>query len=397
MKNHSTITTTEMRGVNRTAILDIIRRKSPISRLGIAQELNVSLPTVMRIVDEFLEEKLVRYSGEKDWSGGRKRPLIEFNATENLSIGIDLGGTKFYGAVADLGGKILHEMTIDHNNSKGEASYAHLIKLVDILLCHAHQSGQRIRGIGVGVPGVTYHEEGVVEWAPSLEWRDFHLKEKLNLKYHLPVIVDNDVSLSALGELWFEAGQNARNLVLITIGTGIGAGVIIDGMIYRGSHNAAGEVGYLLPTPSFLNHIYEGFGALEQIASGLGIAHRARNVLSSFRSGDEVISITAEDVFASARDGDIWALEIYNETVDYLAQLIVTISLCYDPDVIILGGGMARYADLLIDSIRKRIEGKMPFHLNLLPSALGPRAAVMGAIISLLQTTSNLYVVRKLS
>src|SRR5512143_349963 len=110
MRRSYTITAADMRRINRSAILEIVRRESPISRTLIAEKLNVSLPTVMRIVDELIEEGLVRPEGSKEWSGGRRRSLLEFNAEGHVVIGIDLGGTKIFGAIADLGGNILHEV-----------------------------------------------------------------------------------------------------------------------------------------------------------------------------------------------------------------------------------------------------------------------------------------------
>ena len=179
------ITAVEMHGVNRAAILDIIRRFGPISRAAIARDLDVSLPTVLRIVDRLSQEGLLRFTGTMERSGGRRRELIEFNAHENIAIGIDLGGTKLYGAVADLGGNILHEITIAHHNSQGEASFQRLAELIQTSLDLAHLTGLRLLGIGVGVPGVTFPEEGVVQWAPSLHWRDFPLKARLMERFGL--------------------------------------------------------------------------------------------------------------------------------------------------------------------------------------------------------------------
>ena len=256
MKQIKTITATEMRGINRTAILEIIRVEGPTSRSYIAETLKVSLPTVMRIVDELIEEGFVIETNEKEWSGGRKRSLIEFNTKDFLTIGVDLGGTKFYGAVANLGGEIIFEKQYSKHNTKQEESYKLVVNLINELLEQSKSTGKKILGIGVGAPGVTYHERGVISWAPSLEWKNFPLKERLETEFNMPVVVDNDVNMSALGEMWFGAGKDAQNIVTIYIGTGIGAGVVIDGALYRGSHQMAGEIGYLLPGREFLKKEY---------------------------------------------------------------------------------------------------------------------------------------------
>jgi glucokinase-like ROK family protein len=401
MRSIHTITASEMRGINRSAILELIRREGPISRTAIASKLNVSLPTAMRIVDDLVEEDLVVPTGEKEWSGGRRRSLVRFNATGHVTIGVDLGGTKIYAAVADLGGRILQESSLPQHESAGDASYVRLAELIESLLAFTRQTDKNIRGIGIGAPGVTDHERGVVRWAPSLDWQDFPLKARLQADFGLPVIVDNDVNLAALGELWFGAGQNADNLVLIAVGTGIGAGVVIDGSIYRGSHQSAGEIGYLLPERSLLGKPYEGFGALEGLASGMGIAERARKALQAngqaAKLGTATAPVTAEDVFAAARRKEQWACGVVDETVDYLAQAVAAVSLCFDPDVIVLGGGVARSADLLIEPVLARLKGALPVPPALVASPLGYQATVMGAIINLLHNTSDFYIVRKLS
>ncbi len=392
-----TITASEMRGINRSAILEIIRRESPISRTLIAQKLNVSLATVMRIVDELIDDELVRLEGTTEWTGGRRRSLLEFNSEGQVVIGIDMGGTKMFGAVSDLGGKILEEIELSRHGTSGELTYQRLVELIEALLSSRTINGRRVRGIGVGVPAVTLHKEGIVVWSPSLKWRDYPLKAKLADHFHYPITVDNDVNLAVLGEQWFGAGQNCRNIVLIAIGTGIGAGVVIDGALYRGSNEASGEIGYLMPGREFLGKRYEDFGALETVASGTGIALRAREALKGDARSSDLENLISEDVFEAARRGETWAKAIIAETVDYLAIAIASIETYFDPDVIILGGGVSRSSDLLLNPILNRIEGTIPNLPRLVVSPLDRRAAVMGAITTILHNTSDFYVVRKLS
>jgi glucokinase len=397
MTHPRTITGTDMRGINRSAILELIRRESPISRTLIAKRLNVSLPTVMRIVDELTAEDLVRPQGTTEWSGGRRRSLLEFNAEGHVVVGIDLGGTKMFGAIADLGGNILDEVDISRHGSTGEESYDRLVELIDTLLASPKLEGRRIRGIGVGAPGITRHREGIVNWAYTLNWKDYPLKAKLVERYGLPIVVDNDVNLAALGELWFGAGQNAQNMVLIAIGTGIGAGIIIDGALYRGAREASGEIGQIIPGREFLGRRYAEFGALESLASGTGIAERARQALNGRRDPADLESLLAEDVFDAARQGEEWAQAVIDETVDYLSIAIANISVSFDPELIVLGGGVTRSADLLVEPILHRIDGAIPTLPRLVVSPLGRRAAAMGAITNVLHNTTDFYVVHKLS
>jgi glucokinase len=392
-----TITASDMREINRSAILEIIRRESPISRTAIAERLDVSLPTVMRIVDELVEEGFVRPQGSTEWSGGRRRPLLEFNAESYVVIGIDMGGTKMYGAVSDLGGNILDEGDTPHQTTSGEENYTRLTELIDTLLTNPKLENRRVRGIGVGAPGITRHEEGIVKWAYSLNWRDFPLKARLTERYKLPITVDNDVNLAAMGELWFGAGQETQNMILITIGSGIGAGIIIDGALYRGWSEASGEIGNFIPGREFLGKNYQDFGALEKVASGIGIVEKARANLGSEEKTGEGISLSVDDVFIAARQGQPWAVSVINETIDYLAIAIANLTASFDPELIVLGGSITTFADMLVEPILQRIKGVIPTVPQLVISSLGLRAGVMGAITNVLHNTSNFYVVHKLS
>lgn len=392
-----TISSSAMRDINRSAILEIIRRESPISRTAIAEKLDVSLPTVMRIVDELIEEGFVRLQGSNEWSGGRRRPLLEFNSDGYVVLGVDMGGTKLYGAISDLGGNILDVINVGQHGTSGEDSFHRLVSLIDNLLASPKLHGRRVRGIGVGAPGITLHKEGIVTWAYTLHWDHFPLKMRLAEHYNLPITVDNDVNMAAMGELWFGVGQDVQNMILIAIGTGIGAGVIIDGDLYRGSNEAAGEVGNIVPGKEFLGKNYREFGALESVASGTGIAARARDLLKHQRNPDELDALTAEDVFEAARQKQEWAWQIISETVDYLAIAIVNLVASFDPELIVLGGGVSRSADMLIEPILRRINEVIPNPPKLLVSNLGLQATVMGAITNVLHNTSNYYVVHKLS
>jgi glucokinase len=392
-----TITAADMRQINRSAILEIIRRESPISRSAIAERLDVSLPTVMRIVDELVDEGFVRAEGSSEWSGGRRRPLLEFNAESFVVVGVDMGGMKMYGAVSDLGGNVLDEKDMGRHGSSGEENYGRLLQLIDTLLASPKVAGRKVRGVGVGAPGVTLHQEGIVKWAYSLNWRDFPLKARLTEKYGLPITVDNDVNLAAMGELWFGAGQDVQNMILVTIGSGIGAGIVIDGALYRGGSEASGEIGNIIPSPEFLGKNYQDFGALECVASGTGIVEHARVSLKSHRDPLELETLTADDVFMAARQGQEWASSIVDEAVDYLALAVANLSVSFDPELIVLGGSVSPFADLLIEPILRRINGTIPVLPKLVMSNLGMRAVVMGAITNVLHNTSNFYVVHKLS
>ncbi len=240
-------------------------------------------------------------------------------------------------------------------------------------------------------------KKGLCTGRPTLEWKDFPLKEKLQQQFQLPIILDEDVNLSVLGEMWFGVGQNCRNLVLVIVGKGIGAGIIVDGAIYRGSHLFAGEVGYLLPDRTHLGRRRQGIGALESLASCTSTVARARQNLKDLLPEERLDSLTIGEMLNAYQRGEGWATPFIEEMLDYLAQAIAALAVCFDPDMIILSGDVLCAADVLIEPILQRINGAIPILPRLVASRLGRRAVVMGAIMETLYNMTDFYVVHKLS
>ncbi|MEA4910420.1 MAG: ROK family transcriptional regulator [Anaerolineaceae bacterium] len=385
-----------MKSINKSAILEIIRSQSPTSRTYIAQQLGISLPTVMRIVDELIELGFVRPTEEKEFSGGRRRPLLEFNARENAVVGIDLGGGTMFGAVADIGGNLLYEMEIPFENIPHDEYIHAIVSLIETLLKHPSIQGYKILGIGVGAPGPTLHQEGVVVYSPSLEWDHFPLKQLLSEKFDLPIIVENDINLAALGELWFGAGKGRDNFYVLATGGGIGSALVIDGALYRGAREFAGEIGNLLPDPKFLGTSRGRLGTLETFASGMGLVQQARQALQGQMSDAELQMFTLRDVFMAVRREEPWVLPIFDNTVNYMALAVASVTAIVDPEVIILAGGITQFADLLIPPIQDRLGNLLPTGVHLVQSPLGLRGSVMGAIAKVMYHTAGYYVMKKI-
>ena len=395
MKFFRPLTPRDMRTINRTAVLEIIRIEGPISRGDISGALGLSLPSVVRIVNDLRAENLVRPTGKSEFSGGRKRPLLEINTTDNLSIGIDLGGTKAYGAICDLRGEILCEYNVNNHKTKGKDSYDIVKSLIGLLMSHAKKEGLRISGIGIGVPGVTEPRSGVVQRASSLKWKNFPLRQRLEEDFGLTAAVDNDVNAAALGEMWFGHGKNVSNLVLVTLGTGVGAGLIMDGVLYRGAHLCAGEIGYIPWDRSCLDREYPEYGPLEYVASGLGIVEQAkkRGIFQPDTAGE----ITAQEVFEACARGEERAVSLVEEMADYLAMALISVSALADPDVIVIGGGISHSANFFIDRVISRMAGRMPRMPRVEISVLRERATVLGAMINMLHLKEDFCLVRSMS
>jgi glucokinase len=390
------INATHMRRINRSIILELIRQNGPIARSEISRSLKLSMPTIMRIVEELISEDLIHPIGDTQGVTGRPRQLLEYNKQGYAVIGVDLGGTKLYGALANIGGEILDEISCPQHGSTGETSFTLLCEIIDSLSQSPHRSNIPLLGIAVGAPGVTHVRSGIVEWAPSLNWRNFPLKQKLEGCFGMPVFVENDVNLAVLGEQWFGTGKGVNNMVLLAIGTGLGAGLIIDGAIYRGHTESAGEVGYMVSSVAALGKSYDEFGAMESIVSGTGVNDRAKKALEGHIPAEKLSSMTAADVFTAARGGEIWAKQVVDETADHLSVTIANIVCLLDPELIVLGGGVANSGDILIPAIRQRIHGVIPHLPRIEASTLGTRATVMGAITMTVHTTKDYYVVRRL-
>jgi glucokinase len=185
-------------------------------------------------------------------------------------------------------------------------------------------------------------------------------------------------------------------MILLAIGTGMGAGLIVDGAIYRGHNESAGEVGYMVSDIEALGRAYDEFGAMESIVSGTGITERAKKITRGQMPEDQLNDLTAPDVFAAAREGKAWAKQVVDETADHLSITIINIASLLDPELIVLGGGVANSGDILIPAIQQRIKGVIPHIPRIESSTLGTRATVMGAITMTVHTAKDYYVVRRL-
>jgi len=303
------------------------------------------------------------------------------------AISVDMGGTKIFGMLNTVDGVALAEDTLPTAGRQEDAALERLATLIEGLLNRAQAQQVTVAGIGVGVPGMT--DEGSVVAAPALGWLDFPLAQRLEARFGLPVVIENDVNLAALGEYGFGAARGASSMICVAVGTGIGSGIVIDGRLYRGHSGSAGEIGYMIPEPRLLDEPVTDadFGAFERLASGTGIAMRARALLKTHNL-DESLGATAAHVLQAADRGEFWAKQVIDETIDYLAQGLANIAAVLDPDVIVLSGGVMAEPERWIGPISERVRRVIPFAPPIVASALGPRATALGATVLLQQSKS---------
>ncbi|MGH7486016.1 MAG: ROK family protein, partial [bacterium] len=268
---------------------------------------------------------------------------VDFGPGAGCVIGVDLGGTKCHGVLADFAGTTLHE---DLRPTKSAGSpLGTLINVIDSLRATAEGQAIPVEAVAIGVPAIVDPDTGVATGGANVGWQDFPINAELATHMTVPFVVQNDVRLAALAHAWRGDGRASSDFAVLSIGTGIGAALVMDGRLVRGHHNAAGEVGFLLLNRSQVR----GFksvetGGFERLASGPAIAVRAKKRIASsavptvLRDGP----VTTERVFAAAEGGDLIANKIVDEACDHIGMGIVALSTICDLELVILEGSVGR-------------------------------------------------------
>ena len=320
------------------------------------------------------------------------------DARKRFIIGVDLGGTKiFAGALSQDGDRTSGMRSIATQAELGaEGVVDRIVGLIEgVILDTINETGARRKdfiGIGVGAPGPLDREKGLVVVAPNLGWRDFPLRDRIQDRLGLPATLDNDANCATVGEWWLGAARGGRNVVGITIGTGIGGGLIIDGNLYHGSSDVAGEIGHTTIDVNGRHCKCGNYGCLEAYASGPAIATRAREVLVREDTASMLPSIvdgqldriTAELVYDAAKKGDGLANEIVRDTARYLGAGIATLLNVINPDVVVVAGGVTRAGEALFAPLRAEVR-RRAFRpavqaARIVPAELPGTAGVVGAV-----------------
>jgi glucokinase len=308
-------------------------------------------------------------------------------------VGVDLGGTTTKIAFIDRNGEILHKWEIPTDNSnEGQNITINIANAIDQKLVELEEQKTKLIGIGMGAPGPIDYDSGVVLNVVNLGWKDnFPLQESLHTLTSLPVVIENDANCAALGEMWNGAGKGTNDLVCVTLGTGVGGGVIANGNIVRGINGAAGEIGHITSIPFGGAPCNCGkSGCLETIASATGIVRQAENELSKAGVKGPLATIfaenrkvTAKDVFDCARNGDEAAKKILDEVTFHLGFALANIANTLNPEMIVLGGGVSRAGDILLDAVKVNFSmfafSAVKESTNLALATLGNDAGVIGA------------------
>ena len=291
-------------------------------------------------------------------------------------IGIDLGGTNIAVGLVSEDGKILRKA---ETPTLAKRPYADIVRdmaaCIAKLLDEAKLTTQDIAAIGIGIPGIAEQKTGRVIFCTNLGWRNIPLRDELKSYYDLPIFIDNDATVAGWAEYQAGVSRNTSSSVFLTLGTGVGAGIIVDGKIWSGAHGAASELGHLIIEVDGIPCTCGKCGCTERYCSATAIIRMAK----------EACALHPDCAILKAVNGDVDKITAFNHYVDYLCKAIYTIIAFLDPDMIVLGGGVSRAGDFLLDAVRELLPKYLMYPVLPMPeialAQLGNDAGIIGAAL----------------
>lgn len=313
---------------------------------------------------------------------------------KNYVVGVDLGGTKISTALSDLEGKIINQTTIPTDAHEGEMPVLNrIINSIEKVVNDSAISYEDIKGIGIGSPGPLDAKQGIIITTPNLPFKNFNLVKPISEKFGVPVFLDNDANVAAIGEFMFGAGKGAENIVFFTVSTGVGGGAILNGKVYRGHTSNALEIGHMTVAPHGPRCNCGNVGCVEATSSGTAIAKRAHEALSTKveTSLRKYENVTSYEVFVEAAAGDPVAKDIIDDAMNYLGIAVANAVSIFDPEYVIIGGGVSKAGDVVFDTVRKVVDKRcfksMAESVKIVPAGLGTDAGLIGSVaLALLET-----------
>ena len=307
-------------------------------------------------------------------------------------IGIDVGGMSIKAGVADINGNVLHKTTIvTRGNYDAEYTISNDIhKLIVKLLDEANIPEEKIAAVGIGQAGSIDSERGIINYWNNIPMKNVHVVEELKKWHKMPVFIDNDANVAALGECVFGAAKGLRNVMLVTLGTGVGSGIIIDGKTYRGEYGAGGEAGHMRIVMNGGPCTCGGRGCWEAYASVSALIRQTKAAMEKHPES-MMCSIAAEmgevngiTSFKAARAGDKAALEVVARYIEYVGTGLVSLQNIFRPQIFLIGGGISKEGEFLTDPLEKFVQDGMfdketgdPVKIR--PAALHNDAGILGA------------------
>ncbi len=381
-----------IRNFNKHAAVDLIRfADNGLSRTDLAEEMGLTKAAVTIIVNDLIAHGIIIETESRTTSSGRPPVVLEINPNHKLVAAIDMGATHLSAALGDFSARILEEVEIPFQIADGpQKCLEQADHVLRELLVKRNITPADLSGIGLGVPGPVVTELGTVMAPPIMPgWDRFPIRASLEEKWKTSVTLNNDAELGALGEWAYGAGRGERNVAFIKVGSGIGAGLMINRQIYGGTTGSAGEIGHLTvdengPLCACGNH-----GCLEAFAGGHAIAAQARYLVASGKrtllSEKSFHMLTAQDVAEAARRGDLSAQEILKRSGTYIGIAIAGLINLINPSTVIIGGGVAQVGDLLTSPIRQAVRERSlrasEHGVKITTAMLGRRSSLIGALV----------------
>ena len=343
-------------GVNESLIVNTIRRRGPISRVDIAKLTGLTAPTVTNISGKLIEYGLIHEYMVGEYSGGRRPVLLKANSEKTNMIIVDIRSKEMSGYLINGGLEIKEETCHDMQNLSQEK----ILSLVEdtIVECRSFEDGQLALAIGIIVRGPVMSREGLSLFSPSAGWRNVPLKYIMEERFQLPVFVENDMRAMALGAYHYGPYRDIKNAVFLGVGGGIGSGIIINGELYRGFGDGAGEIGHTVvdvdgPLCSCGNH-----GCLEAMASEMALVNLVvqaieageKSVVVEMVKGDITI-IRPKHIYAAAEEGDVLAIQMFQNIARYIGMGVANIINIFNPQLVLIGGGIVKGRKFMEDTI----------------------------------------------
>jgi glucokinase len=367
-----------LRRLNLEKVLALVMdRPGTFTRAELIEASGLSAPTVGSLVSHLIRSGVVRDLGTGPSRGGRRPAFMEFNARHGFIAGIDVGPTRTRLAVADLRGEPLaHDVVATPARLGPEKLIQSLVGSLRALMKQAGVSPDDLIAVGAGAPGAVERDRGVVAFAPNLGaqgWSAVPLRDILERALGVPAVVENDVNLAILGERWRGAAQGHQTCVYITVGTGIGAGIIVDGVLHRGHHFMAGEIAYMCMGTEYLETRAER--CLETLASLKALAARWP------RSPGSDPANWVVELFQAAQDGDARARKVVEDAALLIGMAVANLSLVVDPSLIVLAGALIVQGEPLVHEVRRIVARVVPTAPQIVVSALAEEAPLWGCLL----------------
>ncbi|MBS4223221.1 ROK family transcriptional regulator [Lederbergia citrea] len=350
-----------MKSLNRSIILNKIRTDGPISRAKIARETKLTPPTVSSLVSELIESELVIESEQGESLGGRKPTMLVINSGRFYVVGLDVGPKTIRGVLVDLSGILIIKEDCPIPSTITKEELLILMKEMVSKVVSSH-SEKEVIGVGIGMHGAVDVESGTSLFAPILNLRDIPLKAELESEFNVLVKADNDVRAMAFGEYWYDREQQCENMVTVNIGHGVGAGIVLNGKLFHGEYDLAGEIGHMTVDMSGRLCSCGNIGCWQTLISGPAIAetavdllkHGATSQLREMVNGD-LSKIEGKSVYEAALAGDKFAIDILQKTGEYIGIGLTNLVHMLNPAKIIIGGGVSDASEFILQQIKETL------------------------------------------